>query len=74
MRQLNRRTVLRGAGTAIALPWLEAMAPISRAAVAAEEKPVRMVFVMVPNGIHMPAWTPSAEGLGYELKIGRAHV
>lgn len=62
MKPLDRRTLLRGIGTSIALPWLDAMSPISRAAKAAESKPIRMLFVMVPNGIHMADWTPSTEG------------
>lgn len=67
MKQLDRRTVLRGVGTAITLPWLEAMTPNSRAATALEEKPTRMLFMMVPNGIHMSDWTPSTEGTNFEL-------
>src|SRR5262249_55333006 len=27
----------------------------------------RMAFIFVPNGMHMPAWTPKAEGAGFEL-------
>lgn len=72
MRQnwlISRRTVLRGFGTGIALPWLNAMDPlIARADVAATRKsPVRMTFVYVPNGIHMPDWTPDKEGTLAEL-------
>jgi hypothetical protein len=67
MKQLDRRTALRGLGTAITLPWLEAMSPKSRAASLADEKPVRVLFMMVPNGIHMPAWTPVSEGADYAL-------
>jgi hypothetical protein len=67
MRPLERRTLLRGIGTAIALPWLEAMSPLSRAAKRADDKPIRMLFVMVPNGIHMADWTPSSEGTKFEL-------
>jgi hypothetical protein len=41
----------------------------SRAAVAAgaSEAPLRMLYLMVPNGIHMPAWTPSGDGSKFEL-------
>lgn len=67
MKPLDRRTLLRGIGTSIALPWLDAMSPISRAAKAAESKPIRMLFVMVPNGIHMADWTPSNEGANVQL-------
>ncbi|MCU0710124.1 MAG: DUF1552 domain-containing protein [Pirellula sp.] len=67
-KRISRRTVLRGLGTAISLPLLEAMLP-SRAAVAAgaSEAPLRMLYLMVPNGIHMPAWTPSGDGSKFEL-------
>jgi hypothetical protein len=64
---LDRRTVLRGIGTAISLPLLEAMLPTSRAMGASAKVPVRMLFLMVPNGAHMPAWTPKNTGANYEL-------
>ena len=60
-RQISRRTVLRGIGTAIALPWLESIMP--RLAEAAEGGPPRrMAFFSVPDGMHMPDWTPPQEG------------
>jgi hypothetical protein len=72
--QISRRTVLRGMGTAIALPWLDAMAPsIARSPARADEPtaigehPLRMAFVFVPNGAHMQHWTPSQEGSDFEL-------
>ncbi len=61
---LSRRTVLRGLGTAIALPWLEAMAP---AASPVAPGPKRMAFLYVPNGVHMPDWRPGQEGAGFTL-------
>jgi len=65
-RPLSRRTLLRGFGTGIAMPLLEAMAPlpaIARAAVpSGRRRPPRLAFIYVPNGIHMPAWTPAGEG------------
>ncbi len=65
---ISRRTVLRGMGVAIGLPLLDCMLPAAKAVAAAEEKsPLRMLFFNVPNGAHMPAWTPSSEGTGYEL-------
>jgi len=52
----------------MALPLLEAMAPVaSFAAPAVKKGPLRMAFLFVPNGKHMQDWTPSAEGAGYEL-------
>ncbi len=62
---LSRRTVLRGLGTAIALPWLEAMGTLtSWAADTAGQRaaPNRMAFLYVPNGQDMPSWTPRAAG------------
>jgi len=59
-RALNRRTFLRGAGTAaIGLPFLDAMTPAFGATV---KPPVRMAFFYVPNGMIMDAWNPSYEG------------
>jgi hypothetical protein len=66
---LSRRTVLRGLGTLIALPLLDAMSPqrLLSAATAAETIPLRMAFLYVPNGMHMPDWTPRSEGPGFDL-------
>ncbi len=65
---MSRRTVLRGLGTAVALPWLEAMSPVlARAADAAKTPPLRMAFFYVPNGVHMPDWKPKEEGSSFEL-------
>jgi Protein of unknown function (DUF1552) len=67
--KVSRRTVLRGVGTALALPWLEAMGPLSAWADAAapNRAPNRMAFVYVPNGVHMPDWRPRVVGDTFEL-------
>ncbi len=54
---LSRRAVLRGAGAALALPWLEAMAPALRRRA---EPAVRHVFVFAPNGKKMDDWRPTS--------------
>lgn len=67
---LSRRTVLRGLGTILALPWLEAMGGLTSWAAGAAAKrtaPNRMAFVYVPNGKDMKTWTPRADGAAYEL-------
>ena len=52
----------------MSLPFLEAMLPTNRAAAAAAaQAPLRMMFFMVPNGAHMPAWTPTSQGPGFSL-------
>ena len=65
-RHLSRRTFLRGLGAAVALPWLEAMAP-ARAFAQENAIPQRLIFLYIPNGIHMPAWTPTATGFNLSL-------
>ncbi|WP_218933905.1 DUF1552 domain-containing protein [Rubripirellula lacrimiformis] len=55
---LSRRTVLRGLGTAIALPWLEAMTRTTAVASTPGKPPVRLGYFYVPNGVHMPQWRP----------------
>jgi hypothetical protein len=62
-RSLSRRTLLRGLGTAIALPALDAMTPARTAAAA----PKRMAFVYVPNGIIMQHWKPASDGAAFEF-------
>ena len=58
---LPRRTFLRGLGTAIALPVLDAMAP-AFASQLPGKAPVRMGFVYVPNGMDIRNWTLDYEG------------
>lgn len=67
--QIPRRTFLKGLGTALALPVLEAMSPATRllASTEAPKFPVRMAFVYVPNGINMEDWTPSKVGTDFDL-------
>lgn len=66
---LQRRTFLKGLGTAIALPMLEVMSPVraAAAAVAGTKAPLRAAFLFVPNGMHMPDWTPAQEGANFTL-------
>ena len=68
---LSRRTVLRGLGVSLSLPWLEAMGPLSAWEERADPRkiaPNRMAFLYVPNGINMADWTPQKEGADFELK------
>ena len=65
--RISRRTVLRGAGTAVALPFLDAMTPLALAGSGATMPPRRMAFLYVPNGAHMPDWTPASEGAAFDL-------
>ena len=69
-RQLSRRTVLRGLGVTMSLPWLEAMGPLTSWAettAAGKAAPNRMAFLYVPNGKNMVDWTPRQEGVNFDL-------
>lgn len=59
---LSRRAMLRGLGTLVALPVLDAMAP-SMARAQAQAPTRRFLSFYVPNGMHMAAFTPSTEGV-----------
>jgi hypothetical protein len=68
-KTLSRRTVLRGAGVALGLPWLEAMAPTAvRAATQGNAKsPVRMTVLYMANGVNTSQWTPQGQGRDFSL-------
>lgn len=70
-KPLPRRTVLRGAGAMLALPWLEATgsaaAPDDRTDAAAAIVPRRMAALFFPNGVREDCWTPEKEGTDWEL-------
>lgn len=71
-KRIDRRTILRGLGAAVALPWLEVTSTGSASAVGgtscASASPCRMAFLYVPNGMHMPDWNP--KGTGKDFKFG----
>jgi hypothetical protein len=63
-----RRTFLRGAGVALALPVLQSLLPRAvTAAPQAARPPVRLGCLFFPNGVWLPDWTPQQTGTDYEL-------
>src|SRR5436190_8774949 len=67
-QSLPRRTVLRGLGATLALPFLDAMLPALSWRVRAAAKPVhRFQTFYVPNGMAMQYWSPQGEGSAFEL-------
>jgi len=71
---LDRRTVLKGAGVTLALPWIEAMSLGAEAKAASQ--PRRMCCILFPYGIALPkdnqpdrdwGWFPRGEGKDYQL-------
>jgi hypothetical protein len=65
--RLSRRTVLKGFGTAVALPWLDAMAPVLSIAAPVRTPPKRLAFFYVPNGVNVSSWKPAAVGEKFVL-------
>jgi hypothetical protein len=67
--RISRRTVLKGLGVAVALPFLEAMEPASALAAPTTVRafPRRMAFVYVPNGVNMREWSPAGTGAAFQL-------
>src|SRR5262245_60316129 len=65
---ISRRTMLRGLGATLSLPWLEAMRPVRLfAAQQAARPPVRMAALYMPNGVNGDKWTPEGEGRDFTL-------
>lgn len=68
--RFSRRTMLRGLGVSMALPWLESRRvwgdePTGKQA--ASEAPVRMAVLFSGNGFHSKEWWARGEGRGMEL-------
>ena len=76
-RHLSRRTVLKGAGVTLALPFLDAMVPAATAlAQTAAKAKLRTGFFYIPHGAilgntsfgpEMDKWTPSGSGAAFKL-------
>src|SRR5215467_8201473 len=60
-KALSRRSVLKGLGAVVSLPFLDAMVPAFAKGLAATP-PTRLAWFYLPNGIDMRNWTPDAEG------------
>jgi len=59
---IPRRTVLRGIGATLALPWLDAMVPALAPRTLAAAPVRRCGAVFVPMGMNMALWTPAKDG------------
>jgi len=69
-RALSRRAVLRGLGTTVALPLLDAMVPALTTAAKTAAKPVRRLGVVYhPNGVVYEQWLPKGVGATFELSL-----
>ena len=67
-KHLPRRTFLRGSGTVLALPLLDAMVPALCAERLTAAAPVRRLgFIYYPLGVDRDRWRPIGEGQSYQL-------
>ncbi len=67
-KHLSRRSVLRGAGAAVALPFLESMLPAGISTAQAAGAPrSRLACVYIPHGCVMNRWVPAAAGKRFDL-------
>src|SRR4051794_10372000 len=66
--RISRRTILRGAGVAMALPWLESL-PAFADSTMPGNFPKRFAVLFMGNGVNEDHWT--AEGSGAEMKLGK---
>ena len=81
-KHLSRRTVLRGLGVSLSLPFLDSMVPAQTPLAKTAAAPnVRLGLCYIPHGAVMANWTPATTGPISQmtrtlapLEIGRAHV
>jgi Protein of unknown function (DUF1552) len=67
-RSVSRRTVLKGVGATLALPFLDAMVPAATALAKTAARPaLRFGAVFVPMGERPSHWTPATTGAGFEF-------
>src|SRR2546421_11657708 len=68
--KFSRRTMLRGLGVTMALPWLESL-PVwgDEPATKSSEAPVRLAVLFAGNGFHSKEWW--AKGEGREMELGQ---
>ncbi|MFP6671703.1 MAG: DUF1552 domain-containing protein [Pirellulaceae bacterium] len=70
--KLSRRTILRGLGVSMALPWMESLPAWSNETSAkkpAGQAPTRMAILFAGCGFHRHEWW--AKGTGADMKLGK---
>ena len=68
--RFSRRTLLRGVGVSMALPWMESLnvwGRVARGAEAAGQAPVRLAVLFAGNGFHSKEWWARGEGKAMEI-------
>jgi hypothetical protein len=70
MSRISRRTVLRGIGVTMALPWMESLPVFGNTAAATGPFPKRFAVLFMGNGINGNHWW--AKGSGAAMTLGRS--
>src|SRR5712671_2480264 len=68
--KFSRRTMLRGIGVSMALPWLESLnvwGDVAKGSPVASEAPIRLAVLFAGNGFHSKEWWAKGEGKSMEL-------
>jgi hypothetical protein len=60
-KSLSRRTLLRGVGATLSLPFLDAMVPAATAASRTVQPAKRLSYVFIPMGCDQSRWTPGSK-------------
>src|SRR5690242_17963843 len=68
-KYISRRTVLRGAGVTMALPWIESLPCFADSAPSPATYPKRFAVLFMGNGVNEEHW--GAEGSGAEMKLSK---
>src|SRR5438094_9889763 len=67
-KAIPRRTFLKGVGTSLALPLLDAMVPaLATARQIAAWQPKRLSIIYAANGMIMSKWTPVTTGSSFDM-------
>src|SRR5690242_21385819 len=68
-KYISRRTVLRGAGVTMALPWIESLPCFADSAPSPATFPKRFGVIFMGNGVNEDHW--GSEGSGAEMKLSK---
>jgi len=67
---ITRRTLFRGLGATLALPYLDLMGGATAAAATAAKEPRRLACFYIPGAINRHTWFPKDTGRDYTLAVG----
>ena len=72
MVTLDRRTVLRGVGVTMCLPWLDSVSAFAATTPSSAALPKRFAVLFMGNGVNENHW--GAEGSGASARVGEGGI